>query len=145
MQDRPDKLSLLTAVAQLLSKQVAPAVEDRALRFRVLIAANVVGVVAREIATDGNGKATDLIYIDKRTRQEQRLRCRVLVLAASACESARILLNSKTSEFPNGVANSSGVVGRYLMDTVGYGLSGRIPSFEGVEKWPDARRASLLE
>ena len=54
MQDRPDKLSLLTAVAQLLSKQVAPAVEDRAHRFRVLIAANVGGVVAREIATEGH-------------------------------------------------------------------------------------------
>jgi polyvinyl alcohol dehydrogenase (cytochrome) len=108
--------------------QIFPALETGRLQI-------IDQAMAREIATDGNGKATDLIYIDKRTRQEQRLRCRVLVLAASACESARILLNSKTSEFPNGVANSSGVVGRYLMDTVGYGLSGRIPSFEGMPRY----------
>jgi choline dehydrogenase-like flavoprotein len=91
--------------------------------------------MAREIVTDGNGQVTDVIYIDTTTGQERRLRCRVLVLAASACESARILLNSKTSEFPNGVANSSGVVGRFLMDTVGYGLSARLPSLEGMPRY----------
>ena len=79
--------------------QIFPALETG--RLRVIDRA-----MAREIVTDGNGKVTDVIYIDTRTRQERRLRCRVLVLAASACESARILLNSKTSEFPNGVANS---------------------------------------
>ena len=43
----------------------------------------------------------------------------MIVLAASACETARILLNSKSALFPDGLANSSGKVGRYLMDTVG--------------------------
>lgn len=60
MQDRPDKLSLLSAVAELLGTQVAPAVEDRALRFRVLIAAHVVGVVARELATEGQHWTAEL-------------------------------------------------------------------------------------
>lgn len=88
--------------------------------------------MAREVLTDGNGKATGVVYIDKRTRQERTIRARVVILAASACESARILLNSKTKEFPNGVANGSGLVGRYLMDTVGFGLSGYVPALEGM-------------
>jgi len=52
---------------------------------------------------------------------------RVVVVAASACESARLLLNSRSAIFPQGLANSSGTVGRYLTDTVGAGLWGFIP------------------
>jgi choline dehydrogenase-like flavoprotein len=55
-----------------------------------------------------------------------------VVLAASACESVRILLNSKSSRFPQGLANSSGKVGRYLMDTVGSSVSGQIPLLESL-------------
>jgi len=55
------------------------------------------------------------------------VRARIIVLAASACESARLLLNSKSPRFPNGLANSSGVVGRYLTDTTGLSVSGYIP------------------
>jgi len=51
----------------------------------------------------------------------------VVVLAASACESARILLNSKSSRFPQGLANSSGTVGKYLTDTTGTDVGGFIP------------------
>ena len=88
--------------------------------------------MVREVVTDGSGKVTGVIYIDKATRTERMVRGRVVILAASACESARILLNSKTKDFPNGVANSSGLVGRYLMDTVGFGLSGYVPAMEGM-------------
>ena len=49
------------------------------------------------------------------------------MLAASACESARILLNSKSSKFPQGLGNSSGNVGKYLTDTTGTGVDGFIP------------------
>ena len=108
--------------------QIFPAMETG--RLQVIDQA-----MAREIVTDGSGKVTEVVYIDKRTGQEARLRCRVLVLAASACESARILLNSKTSEFPNGVANNSGVVGRFLMDTVGFGLSAEVPALEGLLRY----------
>jgi choline dehydrogenase-like flavoprotein len=108
--------------------QIFPALETGLLQI-------VDQAMAREIVTDGNGKATEVIYIDKRTGGERRIRCRVLVLAASACESARILLNSKNEEFPDGVANSSGVVGRNLMDTVGYGLSARVPALEGMPRY----------
>ena len=60
MQDRPDKLALLGATAEFLAKQVAPAMTDRGLRFRVLVAANVVGVVARELATEDGHLASEL-------------------------------------------------------------------------------------
>lgn len=88
--------------------------------------------MVREVLTDGNGKATGVVYIDKRTRQERIIKARVVIVAASACESSRILLNSKSKDFPNGIANGSGLVGRYLMDTVGFSLSGYVPAFEGM-------------
>ncbi len=91
--------------------------------------------MAREVTTDGSGRATGVIYVDKKARTERRIEARVVVLAASTCESIRILLNSKTKEFPNGVANSSGLVGRYLMDTVGFGVSGYVPALENVPRY----------
>jgi choline dehydrogenase-like flavoprotein len=86
--------------------------------------------MVREVTLGPNGKATGVLYIDKRTNKEVRAQGRVVVLAASGCESARILLNSKSTLFPNGLANSSGKVGKYLMDTVGSDLSGQIPALE---------------
>jgi choline dehydrogenase-like flavoprotein len=83
--------------------------------------------MAREVTVGDDGRATGVIYIDKTTGQEHHIQARVVVLAASACESARILLNSTSSRFPQGVANSSGVVGKYLTDTTGAGVSGFIP------------------
>jgi choline dehydrogenase-like flavoprotein len=96
---------------------------------RVKVIANA---MARELLTDDAGKVRAVSYVDKSTRGEQQVRCRTVVLAASACESARLLLNSKSPRHPAGLANSSGVVGRYLTDTVGTGLSGHIPALEGL-------------
>jgi choline dehydrogenase-like flavoprotein len=59
---------------------------------------------------------------------DRHVRARVVVLAASALESARLLLNSKSSMFPNGLANSSGQVGKWITDTTGVSVSGYIPS-----------------
>ena len=87
----------------------------------------VTDAMAREITLDARGRADGVLYIDKRTRTEQRVEARVVVLAASACESARILLNSKSARFPDGLANSSGTVGRYLTDTTGTDVGGFIP------------------
>jgi choline dehydrogenase-like flavoprotein len=92
------------------------------------------GAMARELITDASGKVTAVSYVDKATRTEKQVRCRAVVVATSACESARLLLNSKSSRFPNGVGNSSGVVGRYLTDTVGYSLSGHVPALEGLPR-----------
>jgi choline dehydrogenase-like flavoprotein len=92
----------------------------------------IVNAMAFEVSVNKEGKATGVKYIDKTTGKEQQVTGRAVVLAASACESVRILLNSKSSRFPDGLANSSGKVGRYVMDTVGSGLSGQIPLLEDM-------------
>src|SRR5215471_17885267 len=93
------------------------------------------GAMARELITNGDGKVTAVSYVDKASRTEKQVRCRAVVVAASACESARLLLNSRSPRFSNGVANSSGVVGRYLTDSTGYSLGGHIPALAGLPKY----------
>ncbi|HLB36214.1 MAG TPA: GMC family oxidoreductase [Gemmatimonadales bacterium] len=91
------------------------------------------GAMVREVTTNAAGLAESVLYIDKATGREERVRARVIVLAASACESARILLNSRFSRFPQGLANSSGIVGKYLTDTTGTDVAGFIPALmDGV-------------
>ena len=92
----------------------------------------ITGAMVREVTLDKNGRATGVNYIDKRTRQDKHASAKVVVLAASACETTRILLNSRSALFPQGVANETGLVGKYLMDTVGAGLSGQIPALENL-------------
>ena len=92
----------------------------------------ITDAMVREVTIDNAGKATGVNYIDKATRSDMHAAARVVILAASGCESARILLNSKSNLFQNGLANGSGKVGRYLMDTVGSDLNGQIPALENV-------------
>jgi choline dehydrogenase-like flavoprotein len=99
---------------------------------RVKVIANA---MARELITDETGKVTAISYVDKTNGSEQQVRCRTVVLAASACESARLLLNSKSPRHPQGLANSSGKVGRYLMDTVGSSASAMIPALSGMPRY----------
>jgi choline dehydrogenase-like flavoprotein len=87
----------------------------------------VTHAMAHEVTVDKSGRATGVSYIDTKTRAENHVNARVVVLAASACETARLLLNSKSANFPNGLANSSGLVGKYLTDTTGTDVSGFIP------------------
>jgi len=95
--------------------------------------------MVRQVTMDENGKATGVICVDKVTGEERTLKARVVVLAASSAESVRILLNSKSARHPNGVANSSGLVGKYIMDTVGARLGGQIPLLE-IFRDPQRRR-----
>ncbi len=87
----------------------------------------VLNAMAREITTDKEGKATGVSYVNTIDGKEYQLNAKVVILAASACESARLLLNSKSSQHPNGLANSSDVVGKYLMDSTGASLMGIVP------------------
>ena len=87
-----------------------------------------VNCMAREVLTDKNGKATGVSYISKEDRMEYSIKGKVIVLAASACESARILLNSKSQAHPAGLGNSSGVVGKYLHDSTGTGRAAFVPA-----------------
>jgi choline dehydrogenase-like flavoprotein len=85
-----------------------------------------------EVTMGRDGRATGVNFVDRRSGKQRHAAARVVVLAASACESVRILLNSKSAQFPDGLANSSGKVGRYLMDTVGSSVSGQIPLLESL-------------
>ena len=76
--------------------------------------------MVREVLVGPDGLARGVSYVDKKPRgKKSRSTRKIVVLAASCCETARIMLNSKSSQFPNGIANSTGLVGRYIMDTVG--------------------------
>jgi choline dehydrogenase-like flavoprotein len=87
---------------------------------------------AREVTVGPDGKATGVLFIDKTSGREERVKAKVVVLAASSGESVRIMLNSKSARFPDGLANSSGKVGRYIMDTVGCDVTGHIPALENL-------------
>ena len=80
---------------------------------------------------DDRGRASGVSYLDTAPGTERHVRARVVVLAASACETARLLLNSTSPRFPQGLANSRGVVGRYLTDTTGADVTGFIPRLVG--------------
>ena len=87
----------------------------------------VTNAMAREILTNTEGLATGVSYINKDDMQEYQVEGRTVITAASACESARLLLNSKSPRHPNGLANSSDVVGKYLHDSTGADMGGIIP------------------
>ncbi len=93
--------------------------------------------VVREILMDKNtGKAKGVAFVDRVTYQEQEAFGKVVMVAASTLESTRLLLNSKSPQHPNGLGNSSGVLGHYLVDHFGgIGASGFYPVLLG--KNPD--------
>jgi choline dehydrogenase-like flavoprotein len=88
--------------------------------------------MVREVTGDARGRNNGVHFIDKRTRLAEHVRGRVVILAASACESARIMLNSRSGLFPDGIGNGTGLVGKYVMDTVGAGVGGQIPALENM-------------
>ncbi len=92
----------------------------------------ITDAMAREIIVRKDGGAEAISYIDRITRTEKRVNARSFIVAASACESARLLLNSRSTLFPDGLANSSGLVGRNLMDSVGSWGSGYFPQLENI-------------
>jgi choline dehydrogenase-like flavoprotein len=87
----------------------------------------ITNAMVRQILTDKEGQATGVSYVDKTDGQEYQLNAKIVILGASTGESARILLNSKSAQHPGGLANSSGVVGKYLHDSTGASLGGFLP------------------
>ncbi len=87
-----------------------------------------VNAMAREVVTNEAGKAVGVSYINKEDRKEYQLNGKVIVLAASACSSARILLNSRSRLHPDGLGNSSGLVGKYLHDSTGASGAAFVPA-----------------
>lgn len=83
--------------------------------------------MAREVLTNSEGIATGVSYVNKDDMMEYQVTGRTVIVAASACESARLLLNSKSQRHPNGLANNSNVVGKYLHDSTGTAMGGVLP------------------
>ena len=86
-----------------------------------------------EVLVDRNGVPRGVSFVDSVTHKDYEVRARALVLGASPVESCRILLNSKSRFHPEGLANSSRLVGRYVMDFVKTqgGIQGYLPALRG--------------
>src|SRR5256884_640566 len=91
------------------------------------------------------GKAEGVYYIDRTANAHREAHAKVVVLAASALESTRILLNSRSSRFPGGLGNSSSQLGHYLMDhfTV-EGAGGFLPQFKSSQRGPRGTPCGFL-
>src|SRR5262249_22293824 len=72
--------------------------------------------IASHITVDDKGKAKGVACVDRLTRESFEVEGKIIILGASTLESTRLLLNSVSSKYPNGLANSSGVLGHYLVD-----------------------------
>lgn len=89
--------------------------------------------VVHTVLMDRNsGKARGVSYIDAETKTEREAYSKAVVLGASMVESIRILFNSKDRNYPNGLANSSGMLGRYVMGHVSFNdIEGFFPQLAG--------------
>jgi choline dehydrogenase-like flavoprotein len=93
-------------------------------------------VVAR-VLVDERGLANGVQYFDRQTKEEHRIFGRRVVVAASCVDSTRILLNSSSPRFPNGLGNSSDVVGRYLSEQIRVTMHGFAPELKGGKVYND--------
>lgn len=94
----------------------------------------VPNAIVRHVTTNDKGLADGVFYFDKETNAGREVKAKAVVLCASTLESTRILLNSANDQYPNGLANSSGVLGHYLMDHMyGIGAGGTLPARKGAK------------
>ncbi len=95
--------------------------------------------VVRAVLTGADGKARGVSYIDRQTGQEYEAKAKYVVVAASTLESTRILLNSSD----DGLGNSSGTLGHYLMDQVaGASVNALLPQLRGAAARNDDGKSS---
>lgn len=88
-------------------------------------------MVHKVLMDTDQSRARGVVYIDRNTLESREINARVVILCAQAQESVRILLNSANRQYPNGLANSSGVLGHYLTAHVrSGGGSGEMPAFD---------------
>ncbi len=90
-------------------------------------------VVSRVDMDNASNKARGVTCVDRETRKTFDVRARAVILCAQSLESTRILLNSSSRVYSNGLANSSGLLGHYLMDhCVGGGATGYFSGVNGL-------------
>lgn len=87
--------------------------------------------VAREILVDSNGLARGVSVVDRSTKEEEEIRASIVVVCCATVETARLLLNSRSSRHPAGLANSSDAVGRYLNGHLGDTIHIYLKELEG--------------
>src|SRR6185295_8240013 len=93
--------------------------------------------VAARILVDKKGRASGVQYFDRNSKQEYQVLGKVVVLGASCIDSTRILLNSKSDKYPNGIGNASDVIGRYLCEQVRIEAKAFLPELFGRETTND--------
>jgi choline dehydrogenase-like flavoprotein len=103
----------------------------------------ITNAMVREVLTDKSGKATGVSYVNTKDMQEYQVNGKTIILGASACESARLLLNSKSAAHPDGLANSSGIVGKYLHDSTGASMSGYLPQLVDRKRYNEDGAGSI--
>jgi glucoside 3-dehydrogenase (cytochrome c) catalytic subunit len=101
--------------------------------------------VVSHVLMNRNGQAEGVHYIDRSTHEQREAYGRVVVLAAAALESTRILLNSRSPQFPHGVGNQEGVLGHYLMDHFTIeGGGGLMPGLASSKREPVGRPCGFI-
>ncbi|HMF78626.1 MAG TPA: GMC oxidoreductase, partial [Bryobacteraceae bacterium] len=93
--------------------------------------------VAARILVDDRGLASGVQYFDRNTKQENRVLAKRVVVAASCIDSTRILLNSTSEKYPNGIGNSSDVIGCYLSEQIRIHIRGFAPDLMGGKVYND--------
>lgn len=87
--------------------------------------------VQQVLYDEKTNKATGVSYVDTQTNERKTVTAKTVFMCASALASVQILLNSKSTRFPNGIGNSSGTLGHYVTDHVGgSGASGRLEAHQ---------------
>lgn len=125
----PERKVISWRVQAPFEDRVPPGIADARKTGRLTIRTEA--EVVRITTDPSTGLATGAVFVDRATKQEHRVFGDAVVLCASTIESIRLLLNSGSGRHPNGLGNSSGLLGRYFMDqtiSVGFFDAPRFPS-----------------
>jgi choline dehydrogenase-like flavoprotein len=88
--------------------------------------------VAARVLVDDRGLAKGVQYFDRKTGAEREVLGKVVVVGASCMDSTRLLLNSTSERYPNGIGNGSDVIGRYLCEQIRFHVRGFLPELFGM-------------
>jgi len=98
--------------------------------------------MARRVTVSPDGKARGVVYYDHEGR-EHEIQAKAIVLAGNAIETPRLLLLSKSGQFPDGLANSSGLVGKYFMEHLAVFANGLFP--ERIDPWRGTPTGGMIQ
>jgi choline dehydrogenase-like flavoprotein len=98
--------------------------------------------MAREVTVSPDGRARSVIYFNAEG-QEEEIFARVIVIAGNAVETTRLLLLSKSKLFPNGLANSTGLVGKRFMEHLSVFAYGIFP--ERLDPWRGVPTGGIIQ